>query len=109
MTPGQDLRTLLAAARRGRPQALERIVLAGDRPAGDVEEEAFASLGTRRALEELGRLTEDQRGVVLLRVVGDLSVEETARVLGKTPGALKALQRRALVALGRALEKEGAS
>lgn len=80
-------------------------LLEGGRPAGDVEEEAVASLGNQRALHELERLTEDQRAVVLLRVVADLSVDQTARVLEKKPGAVKALQRRALMALGRALER----
>jgi RNA polymerase sigma-70 factor, ECF subfamily len=48
-------------------------------------------------------LTEDQRAVVLLRIVADLSVADTAAVLGKQPGAVKTLQRRALAALRRSL------
>ncbi len=54
----------------------------------------------RRAIE---LLTADQRAVVLLRIVADLSVAETAAVLGKQPGAVKTLQRRALAALRRSL------
>jgi RNA polymerase sigma factor (sigma-70 family) len=56
-----------------------------------------------RALEAVDRLTEDQRSVVLLRIVADLSVADTAAVLGKQPGAVKTLQRRALAALRRSL------
>jgi RNA polymerase sigma factor (sigma-70 family) len=56
-----------------------------------------------RAREAVELLTEDQRAVVLLRIVADLSVADTAAVLGKQPGAVKTLQRRALAALRRSL------
>ena len=68
---------------------------------GNVEEEAIQELALVHIQEIFDRLTENQRDVLALRVVADLSVEETARVLGKRPGAIKALQRRALVAVGR--------
>lgn len=54
-------------------------------------------------------LPPDQRGVVLLRVVADLSVADVASILGKSEGAVKALQRRALRRLARELEGEGVS
>lgn len=47
-------------------------------------------------LEELG---EDQRAVVMLRVLSGLSLEETANVLGKSVGSVKQLQRRGLLRL----------
>ncbi len=78
-------------------------------PVGDVSEEAMAALGTRWALTALDRLTPDQRDVVLLRILGGLSVEETARVLRKRRGAVKTLQRRALAALARSIEREAVS
>jgi RNA polymerase sigma factor (sigma-70 family) len=56
-----------------------------------------------RAREAVDQLTDDQRSVVLLRIVADLSVADTAAVLGKQPGAVKTLQRRALAALRRSL------
>lgn len=72
------------------------------RPGGDVEEEALARLdGAARQL--LADLAPDQRAVVALRVVADLSINETADILGKRPGAVKALQRRGLEALRRKL------
>ena len=45
--------------------------------------------------------------MVLLRVIADLTVEQVARVIGKRPGAVKALQRRGLAALAAELSKEG--
>ena len=45
--------------------------------------------------------------MLTLRVVADLTVEQIADVLGKRPGAVKALQRRALVAVRRSLVGEG--
>jgi len=51
----------------------------------------------------LHRLTPDQRAVVLLRFVADLSLEDTAGVMRRRVGAVKALQHRALAALEAAL------
>jgi RNA polymerase sigma-70 factor (ECF subfamily) len=70
-----------------------------DQGGGDVEDEALAGLATEGVVTLLGRLTDDQRNVLLLRVVGDLSLEQTAEVLGKKVGAIKALQRRAIARL----------
>jgi RNA polymerase sigma-70 factor (ECF subfamily) len=53
------------------------------------------------------RLAVDQRDVLLLRLVGGATVEEVAATLGKTSGAVKALQRRGLTALKLIFEREG--
>jgi len=76
------------------------------RPAGDVEDDAFALLGFARVRELLDVLSPDQRAVVLLRVVADLPVEEVARILGKREGAVKALQHRAMASLRRHLSRD---
>ena len=73
---------------------------------GDVEVDAFAALGDSRVGELLGTLSPDQRAVLLLRIVADLPIEEVATALGKQPGAVKALQHRALASLRRQLEQE---
>lgn len=78
-----------------------------DRAGGDVEREAFDALGQQWVVRVCGQLSADQRTVVLLRVVADLSVPEVARVTGKSAGAVKALQRRALEVLRRRLAREG--
>lgn len=81
-----------------------------DRPAlGDVEVEALGRLGDERLRERLARLAPDQRTVLLLRLVADLTVAQVAESLGKSEGAVKALQRRGLASLRRELEREGVS
>ncbi len=52
----------------------------------------------------LSALTPEQREVVTLRFVGDLSLEEVARITRRRVGAVKALQHRALEALSRRME-----
>lgn len=75
--------------------------------ADDVEAEAITRLGTARVRRIIDRLTEDQRDVLLLRLIGGFTVDEVAQVVGKRPGAVKALQRRGLAAIARELAKEG--
>jgi RNA polymerase sigma factor (sigma-70 family) len=67
------------------------------------EDEALGRLATERATELLAELSPDQRDVLALRLLGQLSVQEVAVVLDKPPGAIKALQRRALATLRRRL------
>lgn len=70
-----------------------------DRSAPSSEDEALALLADDRVREILGGLPDDQRDVLLLRVVNDLSLEQTAEAMGRSTGAIKQLQRRALLAL----------
>jgi RNA polymerase sigma factor (sigma-70 family) len=73
----------------------------------DAADEALARIGTEEVIRILATLSPDQRAVLLLRVVGDLSVEETAAALGKRAGAVKQLQRRGLAAIKRELDRKG--
>ncbi|OFW65297.1 MAG: hypothetical protein A2Y74_05710 [Actinobacteria bacterium RBG_13_63_9] len=61
-------------------------------------------LATAELLSEFERLTDDQRAVIALRIIGNLTLAETAKVLGRRIGAIKALQRRAILALQAALD-----
>lgn len=54
-------------------------------------------------LNALATLTPEQREVVVLRFVGDLPLEDVARITRRRVGAVKAMQHRALQALERAL------
>lgn len=75
-----------------------------DAPVEHAEEDVLGGLVAEDLRELLDELTEDQRMVVLLRVVADLSIEEVADTTGKTQGAVKQLQRRGLAALRRRIE-----
>ena len=51
----------------------------------------------------LALLTDDQREVIVLRFIADLPLDAVARITKRKPGAVKALQHRALSTLGRIL------
>lgn len=63
------------------------------------EQEAIGNIADASTRAMLDGLPPDQRNVMVLRIVADLTVEQVAEILGKRPGAVKALQRRALDAL----------
>ncbi|MDP5226938.1 MULTISPECIES: sigma-70 family RNA polymerase sigma factor [Arthrobacter] len=63
------------------------------RAPGTPEETVLAGQG---AQELLDHLPEDHREVLLLRIVADLSIEQTAAIMERSQGAVKQLQRRAL-------------
>jgi RNA polymerase sigma-70 factor (ECF subfamily) len=93
--------------RRGRrPQQSELLDEGGPIVAG-ADDDALVSLGDERVRELLADLPPDQRDVLLLRVIADLSIEDTATALGKRPGAVKSLQHRAAASLRRRLGPEG--
>jgi RNA polymerase sigma-70 factor (ECF subfamily) len=52
----------------------------------------------------LGQLTEEQREVIVLRFVADLSLDDVARMTSRPVGAVKSMQARALARLGTLLE-----
>ena len=76
-------------------------------PSDDVSVEVLAGIGKEEIRELFGDLSPDQRAVLLLRVLGELTVDEVARILDKRPGAIKALQRRGLLSVQRQLLKRG--
>jgi RNA polymerase sigma-70 factor (ECF subfamily) len=69
---------------------------------GDVHDDADARIAYAWVRAQIDELPPDQRSVVLLRIIGDLTIDEIARTLGKRRGAVKALQRRGLRRLERA-------
>lgn len=75
----------------------------GDRPTASAEDEFLAAAGHRDLMALLDALSPDQREVLTLRLVADLSLEQVAAAVDKTPGAVKALQHRALASLRRRL------
>jgi RNA polymerase sigma factor (sigma-70 family) len=71
------------------------------------EDDALAHLARERVEAVVARLAPDQRDVLLLRLVADLTIEQIAHAVGKSEGAVKALQRRGLRAVRKILADEG--
>jgi RNA polymerase sigma-70 factor (ECF subfamily) len=81
------------------------------RRSASAEDQAISGANGLGATALLEDLSEDHREVLALRVIADLSVEQVAAIMGKTPGAVKQLQRRALCALrdSASIKKQGTS
>lgn len=77
------------------PDGLEQLHPHGAADGGLIEREAVREL--------LDSLTPDQRSVLLLRVLDQFSVAETAVIIGRSQGAVKVLQNRAINSLRRRL------
>jgi RNA polymerase sigma-70 factor (ECF subfamily) len=89
-----------------RPQSVELSApLTESVPGGNAEVDAMRVIENERIAAVLDDLAPDQREVLTLRVVGDLTVEQVAEVLGKSRGAVKSLQHRGVAALRRRLEE----
>ncbi len=90
-------------ARSRRP--LELVADPESGPSGDPAVIVVDRLSEERIAAMLGCLVPDQRDVLLLRIIGGITVEDVAAILGKTIGAVKALQRRALQTIKRNLRE----
>ncbi len=86
------------------PEVLER---AG--PCGDAEQEGIQAAEIARVLHAIRCLSGDQQDVLLLRLFGELPVDDVAEIVHKSPGAVKALQRRGLAALTKELSRQPVS
>lgn len=71
----------------------------------EVENEAVDNVATSELAPLFDVCTEEQRAVLLLRIVGGLTMPEIAEIVGKRPGAVKALQRRGLAQIRAELER----
>lgn len=72
-------------------------------PEGNPEAMVCDKLTNRTLLEAVSHLNDDQRDCIVLRFLQGYSVAETAGVMGKNEGAIKALQYRAVRTLARLL------
>jgi RNA polymerase sigma-70 factor (ECF subfamily) len=92
-------------------RATRRIQLEEEVPEPDAaaessaEEEAMQSIGQESMFELIETLSPDQRQVLTLKFVFNFSNAEVGAILGKTEGAIKSLQHRALASLHRQLRK----
>jgi RNA polymerase sigma-70 factor (ECF subfamily) len=85
------------ASRRWQPE--EEVPEPEDATESSAEEAALESIGRRSMLELIENLSHEQKQVLTLKFVFNFSNGEAASILGKTEGAVKSLQHRALVSL----------
>lgn len=75
---------------------------------GESPDEAAIRADRRRIVRAaMAHLSDDQRAVLQMRYVGELSAPEVAEILGKTEGAVRSLQHRGERSLARLLTDAG--
>ena len=93
--------------RSRRPQVVDDSGLLAERFGGDVEDDVLVRVGAEAVQELCGGLPTDQRAVLLLRILADLTVEQVADTLGLPTGTVKARLARGRAALSALLVTEG--
>jgi RNA polymerase sigma-70 factor (ECF subfamily) len=83
--------------------SIEDIIVHDGRPGP--AETLITNLEHQEVRQVLEQLREDYRTVLALRFLSELSPEETAKVMGRSAGAVRVLQHRALITLRSLLEK----
>ena len=89
------------AARRTQPE--DEVPEPPGAEEASAEEEAMQSIGRQSMLELIEKLSAEQQQVLTLKFVFNFPNAEVATILGKTEGAIKSLQHRALVSLQKQL------
>ena len=92
------------ASRRWQPE--EEVPEPADSAVRSAEDEAFQSIGRRSMLAMIDSLSAEQQQVLTLKFVFSFSNGEVATILGKTEGAVKSLQHRALASLQKQIKTD---
>ncbi|MCW2700551.1 MAG: polymerase, sigma-24 subunit, subfamily [Blastococcus sp.] len=90
--------------RSRRPQVTDDSAGLAEHLGGNVEDDVLVRVGAERVQRLCGGLPADQRAVLLLRILADLTVDQVAQVLGRSEASVKALQRRGLRTLRERIE-----
>ncbi len=93
--------------RRRRRDTEEYTPESDPRTSSSAESVALDALVGADVADLLACLTDDQREVLVMRVLGDLSVEQVAIATGRTVGAVKQLYHRAIAATQRSAASPG--
>jgi RNA polymerase sigma-70 factor, ECF subfamily len=91
-------------SRRGQHQDIDKSNL---RIEDDLDGVLVAAYYQEKVREAMGLLTAEQQQVIHARFIEGYNLQQAADALGKTVGAIKVMQHRALEALSRALTKQG--
>jgi len=73
----------------------------------DAAEAALEAISTRAILALVASLPNDQGEIIMLRVVAGLEAADVARIVGKSPGAVRVTAHRALRRLAELAERAG--
>ena len=106
VTIARNLITDNAKSARFRMEVTTADMIDADRRVDGPENEVLANLRDTRLFEAIKTLKPEQAECVVLRFMHGMSLAETALVIGKSEGAVKQLQLRAVRALHRELEGE---
>ena len=94
--------------RRVITSAFDRSAVEAQDAVSSAEVDALAGL-TPETAEAMRQLTDDQREIIFLRLVADLPIEEVAALTGRSVGAVKAMQHRALASMRREISRGAVS
>jgi RNA polymerase sigma-70 factor, ECF subfamily len=79
-----------------------------DQPmAPDAADVALEAISARAAVALIGALPRDQAEIIMLRVVAGLDAADVARIVGKSPGAVRVAAHRALRRLAGLVDRAG--
>jgi RNA polymerase sigma-70 factor (ECF subfamily) len=92
------------ASRRWQPE--EEVPEPPDAEEASAEDAAMHSIGRQSMLELIENLSADQQQVLTLKFVFNFANADVATILGKTEGAIKSLQHRALASLQKQITRE---
>jgi RNA polymerase sigma-70 factor (ECF subfamily) len=87
--------------------ALEVTEAAEQQVSPDAAEEALESVSAREVVALIATLPRDQAEIIMLRVVVGLEASEVARIVGKSPGAVRVAAHRGLRRLAEKAERAG--
>jgi RNA polymerase sigma-70 factor (ECF subfamily) len=79
----------------------------GQPMAPDAAELALEAISTRSVVALIRTLPRDHAEIIMLRVVAGLEAADVARIVGKTPGAVRVTAHRALRRLAELAERAG--
>ena len=89
-----------------RPDTLPDEAVVTDNPSNRPEELIEKRMDIEQVIEAARHLTEAQREVISLRFAGEMPIAQVAKIMGKSQGAIKALQHSAIVSLRKLLVAE---
>ncbi len=83
--------------------SLNQVELVGD---GDVDDIVIAAHELTYVHDVLSRLPDDYQTVIRLRILEERPTDEVAMLMRRSPGAVRVIQHRAIVALRAEFDKE---